>query len=229
MGDRYEKSGKRLAVTPCKVKKDGSISVDGDPFELMLNPASWKHRKQIRYVDSKELGKSGNHPRFSRMNGDTLSFDYLVDCTGVTAPAKHSVRDQIDKLEKIIYTYNGNLHEPRVVRLLWGTLIFFGRLQSLNIEYTLFKPDGEPLRAKVALSFTGFMSTVEMALRANRSSPDLSHLIVVKAGDTLPLLCEQVYEDGSYYPEVARYNGLTEFRHLEPGMRLAFPPLRREH
>jgi nucleoid-associated protein YgaU len=70
------------------------------------------------------------------------------------------------------------------------------------------------------------MSKEEEALRANRSSPDMSHLIEVKAGDTLPLLCYRVYRDSSYYLEVARQNKLTDFRDLKPGSKLHFPPLR---
>jgi nucleoid-associated protein YgaU len=77
----------------------------------------------------------------------------------------------------------------------------------------------------VKLSFTNAMSPQEEALRANRSSPDLSHDVVVVEGDTLPLLCYRIYRDSSYYPEVAQVNGLSNFRRLKPGMRLFFPPL----
>jgi nucleoid-associated protein YgaU len=96
----------------------------------------------------------------------------------------------------------------------------------MSVDYTLFKPSGEPLRAKVKLSFSGFMSKEEEALRANRSSPDLTHLIEVKAGDTLPMLCYRVYKDCSYYLEVAKVNGITNFRDLQLGTKLHFPPLR---
>ena len=89
----------------------------------------------------------------------------------------------------------------------------------------MFKPSGEPLRARVQLGFIGFMSKEEEALRANRSSPDMSHLIEVKAGDTLPTLCYRVYKDSSYYLEVARVNNMTDFRDIKPGSKLLFPPL----
>jgi len=42
------------------------------------------------------------------------------------------------------------------------------------------------------------------------------------------LMCYRIYRDASYYPEVARHNGLTDFRNLVPGTRVSFPPLRRE-
>jgi nucleoid-associated protein YgaU len=48
---------------------------------------------------------------------------------------------------------------------------------------------------------------------------------VVRAGDTLPLLCYQVYEDPSYYLQVAKANNLSNFRKLEQGTELFFPPI----
>lgn len=50
--------------------------------------------------------------------------------------------------------FKGDHHEPRYVKLVWGTLLFKGRLTSLKIDYKLFKPDGTPLRAVVNCSFT---------------------------------------------------------------------------
>ena len=110
--------------------------------------------------------------------------------------------------------------------VLWGSQIFVGRLTSMKVDATLFKASGEPLRAKLDLEFKSYVSSEEEALRANRSSPDMSHLVEVRAGDTLPLLCYRIYRDSSYYLEVARYNNLTDFRDLEPGRKLHFPPLR---
>ena len=99
----------------------------------------------------------------------------------------------------------------------------------MSCEYTLFKPSGEPLRVKIKLSFGGFMSKGEEAKKANRSSPDLTHHIEVRAGDTLPALCYRIYRDSSYYTEIARINNLTSFRTLQPGTRLSFPPLRKSY
>ena len=60
-------------------------------------------------------------------------------------------------------------------------------------------------------------------MRANKSSPDLSHVVTVKAGDTLPLLCYDIYGSSNPYIKVAAVNGLTDFRDLQPGQQLMFP------
>jgi nucleoid-associated protein YgaU len=96
----------------------------------------------------------------------------------------------------------------------------------MTVDYTLFRASGEALRAKVAMNFVSFATQVEEALRAQRSSPDMTHVVTVRAGDTLPLLCQRIYRDASKYVEVARLNDLDGFRALEPDTVLRFPPMR---
>jgi len=224
---------KKLTIHVCTVDQ-GKVSVGSAKFVATLNPSSYSHRQTLHYNSPRRrpVGSAGQDPKFAAVGNDTVGFALMLDGTGVvpgggsaTAPPR-PVIDQIRALNSVVYAYDGQKHEPNVVRLLWGTFIFFGRLTTMSTEYTLFKPEGEPLRAKVTLSFTGFMSKEEQALVANRSSPDLSHKVVVKAGDTLPLLCYRIYKDSGYYMDVARHNGLTDFRRLEPGTTLSFPPLR---
>jgi hypothetical protein len=223
-------SKKKLKLTPCKVDKSGNVSVDnGASFELMLNPSSYSHSYSIGYNNKEAIGQLGSDAKFSGIKPEKVSFDIVIDGTGVVEVADSAstdVKDRVSKLTDVVYKYDGDSHEPNHVRIIWGNLIFFGRLESMSVEYTLFKPSGEPLRAKVKLAFSGFMSKEEEAFRANRSSPDLSHLVEFKAGDTLPLLCYRIYKDSSYYVDVARVNNITNFRDIKPGSRLHFPPLR---
>ncbi len=217
----------KLTISPCTVSNDGSVTVGSEKFEVMLNPASYKHGHSISYNEKPTLGQLAPDTKFSAMAAEKVSFNIVIDGTGVVnLPIPDDVKTQVQKLNGIVYKYDGNNHEPNPVRLLWGSLIFFGRLESMSAEYTLFKPSGEPLRAKIALGFTGFMSKEQEKLVANRSSPDLAHYVEVKAGDTLPLLCYRVYKDSSYYTEVAKMNNIVNFRSLTPGTRLEFPPLR---
>jgi hypothetical protein len=218
---------KKLSIAPCKVDAAGNIHVDRSKavFEVMLNPSAYSRDLAIDYNQTRALGQHGGEPKFSSYRPETVRFELVLDGTGVTGTPATDVKTQVRKLEAVVYCYDGSQHEPDPVRVLWGSLVLFGRLTSLSINYTLFKPSGEPLRAKATLSLRGFMSAEEESLRANRSSPDLTHHVVVQAGDTLPLLCHRIYQDCAYYPEVARINGLDGFRDLVPGTRLYFPPL----
>ncbi len=217
----------KFKISPCTVGESGNVTVDsGASFETMLNPSAYSHSRSIGYSKKKVLGQLGSDTKFSDIQPEKTNFDILIDGTGVVNQSAPDVKTQINQLNDLIYKYDGAQHEPNHIRILWGELIFFGRLESISVDYNLFKPSGEPLRAKVKLSILSFMSKEEEGLRANRSSPDLSHQILVKAGDTLPMLCYRIYKDCTYYLEVARINHITNVRNIKPGSKLHFPPLR---
>lgn len=220
----------KLTITPCDVDKKGNVTGvrKGEKFEVMLNPSSYTHGYEVSYNEKMALGKSAPQPKYNKSGKEKINFDIVLDGTGVvpTSGTGSDVKGRVEKLNGTVYKYVGTHHQPNTVQLLWGSLIFYGRLETLSVEYTLFKPSGEPLRAKVKLAFIGYVGPTEEALKANKSSPDLTHLVEVKAGDSLPLLCFRIYNDSAYYLEVAKFNGITNFRNIKPGTRLNFPPLR---
>ena len=220
-----------LTLTRCTEDASGMVSPDkSGSFQLVINPAGFSHERTISYNTRRTLGQLGGAPKFSAIDPDRISFEVVFDGTGVVpVPSGNSAPDdvngQLKALSDIIYSYDGKQHEPNIVQLAWGEMLFTGRLQSIGTQYVLFTPAGLPLRAKSSLDFIGFLSTQESQLEANRSSPDLSHRVQVCAGDTLPLLCQRIYGDARYYAAVARFNDLREFRSLEAGQTLHFPPL----
>ena len=217
----------KLTITACEVEKNGKVTVkESEKFEVMLNPASYKQVQSITYSKQKSLGQYESDQNFSAVNPKKIDFSIILDGTGVVTPSGPDVKTQIDQLNNVVYNYKGDNHEPNHVRLLWGGLKFFGRLDSMTINYTLFAPGGDPLRAEVSLSFSSFVTAQEEALLTNKQSPDITHRVTIQAGDTVPLLCYRIYGDSAYYPAVARHNNLTDFRDVKPGTTLHFPPLR---
>lgn len=217
-----------LTISGCKVASDGNLSVDSSlpQFKAMINPAGYEHGFAIRYTENEGAGLNGSEAKYNATKSEKLSLKALtLDGTGVVPGEPVSVKRQVDQLRNTVYTYVGTKHEPPIVELVWGTLIFHGRAESLKFDYTLFKPNGEPLRAKATLSLIEYNSPPEIIKQSKQRSPDLTHMVVVRDGDTLPLLCERIYSDPAYYLEVARINGLTAFRKLVPGTSLRFPPL----
>ena len=76
--------------------------------------------------------------------------------------------------------------------------------------------------------FKGFVEDDLRAAKENNKSPDLTHFRIVKAGDTLPLMTYAIYGDSKYYLEVAKANNLINFRKLDAGQRIFFPPLQKQ-
>lgn len=221
---------KKLKLTTVAVSK-GKLGAEGDSFEVMINPAGFSRTLGICFSEDQAQGAIGSEQKFTRVSPDKLSFDIVLDGTGVVevpegGDGADDVKTQVKNLRTVVSRYEGSIHDVNVVKILWGTTLFYGRLDTLELEYTLFKPDGDPLRAKVKMSFTEFLSKEEEVKKKANESPDMTHLIEVMAFDTLPALCRKIYGDDAYYPDVARINNLVNFRRIEPGTRLRFPPLR---
>ncbi len=212
-----------------RVKAEHGRYVDkGYSFSVMINPASMKHGQSIHYHPARAMGQPASSPKYYTQSPDTLSFEVVLDGTGVVPRGegrRGRVATQIKELRRVVYDYEGPASETDAVRIIWGTFQFYGRLQTLSVDYTLFKSSGEPLRAKVALSFLGSVSRKQADLMAGQDAKQASQQVTVKAGDTLPLLSQTVYGDAGRYADVARLNNLTSLRDLEPGTVLVFPPI----
>lgn len=215
-----------------KAYTDSGFHQEAGSFQVWINPAQYTRTYRVCYNDRQAQGSPGGSPDFNRTLADTVNLELVFDGTGVVAgllpglPPTDGVAAQVDAFRKLVFDYDGKIHSPRFLQLVWGTMLFRCRLSEFEVSYTLFKPDGTPLRAKVKATFVAYTAEVELAKLARKSSPDLTHVRTVREGDTLPLLCREVYGSGAWYPRVARANGLPGFRDLPVGTRLIFPPLR---
>ncbi len=201
----------------------------GEPYTVMINPESIKWNRKIDYNMEQAPDTSNPSQTYKSTPSADFSFDIVIDCTGVVDSSRTDMATEISKLETIVYTYNGKIHRPNYVEIRWGKKITFTSvLKSFDITYTLFKPDGSPLRAKISLSFGEYISAKSVAQEDKKSSPDLTHIIHTIDGDTLPELSNRIYNSTDYYMQIASYNGLNKFRNLQSGQRLSFPPLLNE-
>ena len=215
----------KLKIAGFKSNKYSLPPVSATVFSI--NPASYTHEHKVNYNEEVPVGAPGTPLMFKGMPPETISFDVIFDATGTMGTLnKIPIGPQITLFKKVCFSYNGDIHEPNYLILQWGSLIFKCKLSSLKIEYTLFQKNGLPIRAKASCSFTKALDAATIAKTANNKSPDLTHLIEVKQGDSLPLICNRVYGDPSYYMEVAKYNKITNFRNLVPGTKLYLPPIK---
>ncbi|MGA9579983.1 MAG: hypothetical protein WBV90_20395, partial [Terrimicrobiaceae bacterium] len=98
-------------------------------------------------------------------------------------------------------------------------------LNELNLEYTLFRADGTPLRASATAKFVGYVEDELRVATERRESTDLTHLRVIRDGEKLQDHVVSIYGDATLYLEVARVNRLVNFRRLATGQTLVFPPV----
>jgi hypothetical protein len=206
--------------------KEFQSAFSGNPYAVMINPDSIKWQRNVEYNEQQSPDSSSASQKYKSTPSEKLNFDIVIDCTGIVDGTRTDMSKEMKALEKIVYTYNGDIHRPNFVKIQWGKdIIFKGVLTSFDTSYTLFKPNGSPLRAKVSLSFTNYVSPATVGKEDKKASPDVSHLVSVVEGMTLPQMCQAVWNDDSYYVQVAKYNKLNKFRNLKGIDKLVFPPI----
>ncbi len=204
--------------------------------KVMYNPESFSMKHVNVYQNLQGIDTSGRSAKYSHSRAEELVLELIFDGTGVgdfgaitflglgTASVSKQVGDFLD----LCFHMDGKLHEPKFLKIQWGQgelKAFDCRLESVDVTYTSFDRSGAPLRAKLAAKFVEDLEPSKRLKLENKQSPDLTQSRVVKAGDTLPLLCKEVYGDAGHYLFVARKNQLDDFRNLTPGQSLRFPPL----
>lgn len=140
-------------------------------------------------------------------------------------PSQRHVNKAISKFFEITQTVVDDTHTPNYLQINWGEFEFRGVLDSATINYKLFNSSGLPIRATLSANFSENISKKEEGAKQDLKSPDLTHYRILKEGDTLPLLSQMMYGDPSYYMELAKINGLTNFRNIKVGQRIIFPPI----
>jgi len=198
-------------------------------YIAQINPETFTHGHSLDYTTVAATDTAGATTKYNTTNPETVSFSFYLDGTGVVTDlgilSAAIVPLAVARFKQVAYSYNGDIHSPNYLLLVWGSFLFKCRLTDLQIEYTLFNVLGIPLRAKLTPSFTQFLDPCDLSKIAAKNSPDMTHLRQVAVGDTLPLMCHRIYGDSRHYLMVANHNGLRHFRDLRPGQSIAFPPL----
>ncbi len=99
-------------------------------------------------------------------------------------------------------------------------------LESIKQKFTLFSPEGVPLRATLTVVLREYRPLERILKELNLSSPDRTHVHVLQRGDSLPLVSYQYYEKVEEWREVADANRMHDPRRLTPGTFLRVPRLR---
>jgi hypothetical protein len=199
-----------------------------DTFQVWLNPSSYSRSFSNDWTPMPIPGSPGQTLLFNS-NSETISLsELMVDNTLTTTQSiSRDVATYCEDLKEGLQGYFGTEHRPKYTKVTWGTLIFTGVCENVNIDYTLFDTSGSPIRAKVSVKLKKTANRKTVAAEAATSSPDLTHARSVKAGDNLALMSNNIYKDSTYYLELARINNLNSVFDIKPGDQILFPPIKK--
>lgn len=194
-----------------------------DPIiPLRFNPSEYQLQKANNFAEIGIPGLESPPIQFVRGSAEKLSLELLAD----TSDTLEDVREKyVNKLRDLM-RLNSELHAPPIVAFSWDTQVFKGVLESLNISYVLFSPDGVPLRAKLSVTLKEYRPAAVQFRESPTLSPDFDKSFVVRRGDTLSGIAGQIYRDPARWREIARANGIVDPRRIRPGDALRLPKLR---
>lgn len=199
-------------------------------FTAFINPDEFTLNYNVITENRTTPGKNGSPASFLGTAPLQLSLRFFLDGTKANGQ-ELNVADKIKEFYEVV-GYDGNQHRTRYLRIFWGKLTLLRSnqfaldcvLQNASLQYKLFKADGTPLRVIITATFTEAISNEHREAEEPASSPDLTHVRVVKEGDTLPAMTYRIYGSFKYYLQVAKANKLNNFRNLKPGQKIFFPP-----
>src|SRR5262249_36427525 len=155
--------------------------VEDPVIPLCFNPTDYQLQKSNNFAEIPIPGLESPPIQFVRGASEKLTADFLVD----TSDTLEDVRERYVRKLRDLMNLNGELHAPPIVRFTWDTQVFVGVMESLNITYLLFTPEGVPLRAKLSTVLKEYRPAAVQEKESPKFSPDFEKSYVVRRGDTL--------------------------------------------
>jgi len=202
-------------------EKGGGVAVSCmfNPFEYTVSKTNtYKEESRNRSdVPSFEFEKAG--PQTLKL---TLLFDTFEDDTDVSLET-----NKLWKLMESKTRREGNPTKkvpPPEVAFEWGVFRFVAVITNMTQKFTLFKPDGTPVRASVEVTFTQHKDVNDYPNQNPTSGGgEIERVWRVIAGDRIDTIAFAVYGDATRWRAIAEYNQLNNPLALKSGRQLIIP------
>ena len=148
-----------------------------------------------------------------------------------TGPTAKPVTVQTNKFYDLIKAEE-TTHAPPVLLFLWGGTAFPGArwddgfrcvVTSVRQQFTMFAPDGKPLRAKLTVDLKEYKPLTLHLVELGLLSADHTKATVVRDGDTLTGIAYRQFGDDRRWRLIAAENGIVDPLALTPGQILRVP------
>jgi hypothetical protein len=225
----------------------GSLMVQTGPsefesYDIQYNPTELAFDKQAQFAEISIPGLDAPLQQFVRGNAEKLTLELFCDTTGhgIGLDAR-SVTTETDKLYQLVKIVPA-LHAPPVVTFFWNDKFpgnelgeawgsqrrtsFTGVAESVRQRFTMFSPEGVPLRATVTVVLREFRPIEQQIVELKLGSPDRTHSHQLGAGETLSAVAARYYERASEWRHIADANGIEDPRRLTFGQTLTIPAIR---
>lgn len=198
------------------------------PF--LFNPNEVTIEKTNQYAETSIPGLPSSTFQFVKGGARTLTMDLFFD----TYEQEKDVRGYTDMITgwdsgsmeaKGLMDIDSDLHAPPICLFVWGSFIFQCIIERVTKKFTMFLPDGIPVRATLNVTLKEYKDIETQLKETKFQSADRTKTWHVKQGDTLWFIAAQEYGDPALWRPIADLNRIYNPRLLKPGMDLEIPPL----
>lgn len=204
----------------------------GKTLACWFNPTQYSIAKSNTWTTQPVVGASLPSAQFGGGNARELTLELLFDAepgsdvSGVTNDL-FSMMEADPKLAK----GRRNQARPPTLRLMWGTFVGFKAVcRNLSVSFTLFRPDGTPIRATATLALVQVEKdqrsgggTAAKGQNPTSRADERVRAHHVRSGDTLQSIAYEHLGDPTRWREIADYNDIVDPLRLTLGRSLQVP------
>ena len=207
----------------------------GEDNTTCFNPAEYTLAKSTQWTTESVVGEEVPPAQFGGGKPSKLTLSLMLDDSDGEHGDVRKVTDPLfAAMEPDQNTASSkNSARPPMIEFGWGsTTTFNAVLERLSVQFTLFRPDGTPIRAEAKVT----LLQVERAVGKEKQSGERaqnpttrgvrglrSH--VVHDGDSLQSIAFASYGDATRWRLIAEQNGIDDPTRLERGTVLGIPVL----
>jgi nucleoid-associated protein YgaU len=200
----------------------------GASIKCWFNPTQYSITKTNTWTVRAAAGKGKPKAQFGGAAPKELSLDLMFDASDSTKDVRKEVVEKLFEMmeakESLASGQSKKSARPPTVTFTWGEVVLKAVVKSLNVQYTLFHPDGKPIRAAVKVNL---MEIPPGGLGGQNPTTrgEVLRAHVIRDGDTLQSIAYTAYQDATRWRVIAEANGIDDPLSLERGRALAIPRL----
>jgi hypothetical protein len=206
----------------------------GTQIPCMFNPEQFSVEKSNHYASVNIPGLSAPVLQFVRGEARTVSLELFFDTyekgedvrmytDAITGWDAGSTFSKLSGDKKGLMDIDSDLHAPPICQFVWGAFVFQCIIERASKRFTMFLPEGVPVRATLTVSLKEYREVDIQVKELNLQSADLTKRWVVKDGDSLWSIAGKEYGDPAHWRLIASANRIANPRFLQPGQELVLP------
>lgn len=195
----------------------------GDTIQCAFNPESYTISKTNIWTYKPNQSKDYPKPEFGGGMPMVYTMQLLLDVS--LQGSDQSIKDQANALMKAMH---GGGSPPKFVTFSWGsTQLPKAAPLSISIQYAMFHPNGDPMRAFVDLELAQADDSAPPGQAQNPTTRGTAGLRshIVQDGDSLHSIAYESYGDPTRWRVIAEANGVDDPLRIERGTALSIPRL----